>query len=663
MKRIYVSCSSGNDAWSGTLPAPNAEHSDGPLRSLTAAQTAVRMLKRDLTEPQPIEVILAGGCYPIEQTLRFSAEDSGYGFRAHFDGRTWPLTWRAADGETVTISGGRTITGWKPAKLNGRAVWRAELPWLDCESRFFRQLWINGTRRPRAALPKKGTFRVAASPDASFADGEAYRRGSQSFGFQPGDLSGKWSNIPAIDVQFRGLWLNPRVRLLTIDDATSSVRLDRYTQLRLANAPGDGLDYVVENVLEALTVPGEWCLDPAARCVWYLPHTDEKPEAIEAIAGGIERLIEMQDVKFLRFENLIFAHAEWSPDLTEAVGDQPASQAAAKVPGAVRVGSGCEGVTFEKCCIEHVSCYGLECTDGAAEVSFRNGAIHDLGAGGVKIWHGCRRCVIEHAEICDGGHIWLAAVGVLIGRASGNTVAHCHIHDFYYTGISVGWNWGYAESDAYGNAIEWNHIHDLGKGLLSDMGGVYLLGNAAGTRVRHNRIHDIRSLRYGGWAMYPDEGSSDLLIENNLCYNTDREVFHQHYGRNNRIRNNIFAYGGDAVLAYTRMEEHVGLIFEHNIIVARGTPIVKRVDDVRWRADRTRFDRNLYWCEDGEVRFAGEKQSASLNFAAWQQHTGDHGGRVADPGFVAPQQGDFHLRPDSPALEVGFVPFACGPED
>jgi hypothetical protein len=53
---------------------------------------------------------------------------------------------------------------------------------------------------------------------------------------------------------------------------------------------------------------------------------------------------------------------------------------------------------------------------------------------------------------------------------------------------------------------------------------------------------------------------------------------------------------------------------------------------------------------------------ATLDFAAWQRHAGDGAGRVADPLFVDPQHGDFRLRPDSPALQTGFVPFACGPE-
>jgi len=600
MKRLYVSGVAGNDAWSGTLEAPNAAGVDGPLRTLAAAQLAVRRVKRDLTAPETIEVVLAGGDYPLTAPWQFTSADSGFGRASNSHARTWPVTWRGAAGETVTVSGGRVIDGWEPDVINGREAWRADIPWVDPAAPAIRQLWIDGRRRPRARLPKAGTYRVAEAPDANYVGthSQTMRRGTREFVFNPGDLSAAWANLDHVDIQFRGWWMSPRAYLLGIDEDTSTATLDRDTALRLAYAPGDGLDYIVENVLEGLTEPGEWWIDPVARRLWVLPLPGEQPDAVRAVIAGLDCLLDIKGASWLRFEHIAFAHAEWNPPPTESVAEQSSTTA----PGAVRIGGGSEGIAFDDCRIEHVGGYGLECRDGVTDMGFRNGVIRDVGAGGVKFWHDCRRCVLDHSEIADGGHLWMSGAGVLIGKASGNAVTGCHIHDFYYTAISVGWTWGYAESDAYGNVIEWNHIHTIGKGLLSDMGGIYLLGNAMGTRVRHNHIHDIRSLRYGGWAIYPDEGSSDLLIENNLCYRTDRELFHQHYGRNNVVRNNIFAYGGEAVMAYSRMEDHLGLIVERNILLARGTPVIKAVSRERWRPDQVRFDRNLYWSEDGPFR-------------------------------------------------------------
>jgi hypothetical protein len=40
----YYVATDGNDAWSGRLPAPNANKSDGPLATLGRAKEAVRQL-------------------------------------------------------------------------------------------------------------------------------------------------------------------------------------------------------------------------------------------------------------------------------------------------------------------------------------------------------------------------------------------------------------------------------------------------------------------------------------------------------------------------------------------------------------------------------------------------------------------------------------------
>ena len=55
----------GNDAWSGTLAAPNVDHSDGPFASLARAQTAVRGLG---SPARTVTVLVRGGTYYLAQS-------------------------------------------------------------------------------------------------------------------------------------------------------------------------------------------------------------------------------------------------------------------------------------------------------------------------------------------------------------------------------------------------------------------------------------------------------------------------------------------------------------------------------------------------------------------------------------------------------------------
>jgi len=70
-----------------------------------------------------------------------------------------------------------------------------------------------------------------------------------------------------------------------------------------------------------------------------------------------------------------------------------------------------------------------------------------------------------------------------------------------------------------------------------------------------------------------------------------------------------------------------------------------------WDRDEHRFDDNLYYQADGRpVHFGG------LTFAQWQALGQDRHSLIADPRFVDPADGNFSLKPGSPAFKIGFKP-------
>ena len=86
------------------------------------------------------------------------------------------------------------------------------------------------------------------------------------------------------------------------------------------------------------------------------------------------------------------------------------------------------------------------------------------------------------------------------------------------------------------------------------------------------------------------------------------------------------------------------------------------------------IDYNLFWSDLGEFRSCitpgdrGERQGNGtqtnvLTLEEWQAHGYDVHSVFADPLFVDEANGDYRLKPESPALELGFESFSldgCG---
>jgi hypothetical protein len=300
--------------------------------------------------------------------------------------------------------------------------------------------------------------------------------------------------------------------------------------------------------------------------------------------------------------------------------------------------------------------YGVELSEGCRENRIVGNEFSHLAAGGVRLSGGAAtsqaalrtgKNVIADNHLHHLGTVFPAGVGILSQHANDNRIVHNHIHDLYYTGISVGWVWGYGPSVSAGNLVEGNLIHDVGRKVLSDMGGIYLLGVSPGTIVRGNVIRDVESFGYGGWGIYTDEGSTGVTVEKNLVYRTKSGGFHQHYGKENVIRNNIFALAREGQLMRTRAEPHRSFMFERNIVYAKDTPLFAK----NWTGDKFVLDHNLYWDASGKV-----PAFPAGTLKDWQARGHDTNSLVADPLFVDPEKGDFRLKDGSPANKIDFKP-------
>ena len=304
----------------------------------------------------------------------------------------------------------------------------------------------------------------------------------------------------------------------------------------------------------------------------------EDPASVQVIAPRLRQLLQIDgkpeegtSVEWINFKGLSFQHSDWF-----IAEKGPADGQAAHFLSAAVLAHGAKHCTFERCEIVHIGEYAIWLARGCTDNRVAQCHFHDLAGGGIKIGEtaspktealAAERNTVHNCFIHDTGHMFHAGIGVWIGRSSHNTVTHNEVCDLDYTGVSVGWSWGYAPSSANHNVVEYNHIHHIGRTVLGDMGGIYTLGDSPGTRLRHNVIHDVYSPGIGGGAgIYPDEGSTSLLIENNLVYNTERGCFSQHYGRENMVRNNIFAFSRTGEIARYREEEHLSFFFEQNIV-------------------------------------------------------------------------------------------------
>lgn len=623
---------------------------------------ASEVLENARKAEKPVTIHVTAGSHFITEPIVLGPQDSG-------------ISWIGEDG--AVISGGKKITGWTKQP---DGLWKAEIPEVREGKWYFQQLWIDGRRATRARTPNKGFLRMedrATSVIFPFKEGGpstdaakweqllkfiAFTTSSETTA-----LLGKITpaELPDAEIIIPHTWDVHHYHVKEINPTANAVLMHGPAMRELLTNEPDGR-FHIENYRAALDEPGEWFVSRNGE-IFYSPLPGEDLSKAEVIAPVAEKLLVIDGAKDISFKNIAFEHQQWT--LPEKGYGDP--QAAHMMGAAIEIDRS-ENIRFDQCEISHTGGYALWFRHDVTDSGVTNSHIHDLGAGGVRIGPTSQPgstkttsfITVDNNIIQHAGRIFPDAIGVFLGNASDCAVTHNDIGDLYYTGISAGWHWGYGETVSHRNRYENNRIHHIGWGYTSDMGGFYNLGTSLGTVVRGNHVFNISSYRYGGWGLYTDEGSTGLLFENNLVHDTRESGFHQHYGYYNTVRNNIFAFGKNAQIQRSRPEKRTSFLYENNIIVwnpesaklLHGTKY--NWDDVK---DRGHGDpkiayvmrKNLYWPTGGKMPSVVD----DWTFQDWQKQGRDGGSIVADPLFEDLAKRDFRLKPESPALKLGFKPW------
>jgi len=573
------------------------------------------------------EVVLRlhGGTYALAEPLVLTAEDSG-------------LSITAFNHETPVISGRSIIRGWKQSRRNPN-IWETEIPEARSGNWVFHQLFVNGRRKERTRLPSAGFYEIAGAVEGHPTELQ----------YTAGQINPEWAKPGDVELVAYEAWAQSRNQIREVLPSN----IVSLAGKALPNPVEPRCRFYIENAPVPIQ-PGQWHLDAHSGVLSYWPDAGEDMYSATVAAPRLYDLVRIkgsadQPASDISFNGITFADADWRME----GGSDLDLQAAVETPAAV-IGEFASDCTFARCTFKRLGGYALELDRGCVHDRIIGNEMCDLGAGGVRVGESdlagaatdlCGGHMISDNHIHDIGLVNAPAVGIFVLLSGGNQIGHNEVDHTFYTAISVGWSWGYQNTPCEDNIIEYNHLHDIGQGMLSDMGGIYTLGVQPGTIVRNNLIHDVNIFGYGGWGLYTDEGSSAILMESNIVYHCQSAGFHQHYGEDNIIRNNIFAFNKEAQLAHTRVEKHVSFIFTNNIVYF-GTG---QLFAGRWQNDQV-IDHNFYF----DTRSRKGRDPTRETLRRWQASGHDINSQFIDPLFKAPGEYNFRLLPDSPALRAGF---------
>lgn len=650
---------------SGSDEADGSEAS--PLKTIGAAK-ALAAKKRADGVSEHINVWVGGGRYRFDSPLEFGPSDAQ------------DVSYIAREGDNAVFDGSVLLTGWESDSINGIDCLSAAVP----EGISFSTVIGGGVTLPQTRYPESGYFFIKETDHsgALFTDENSpwkdWSYGDLEIAPDDSQKIREFKNPGDVSLRLLHYWCGEISYIGGYDGARNRMKLT----VPLSMKAEKGQKYYYENVAEVCDRPGEWYFDRAEGRIFYIPREGENAGNLELCAAVTDRLIKIDGCDGITFEGIEFANTNSAypePEkgnwLTEYGMRFP--QAEYDCGGSVEI-TNSEGIAINYCSFKNIGIAGVKFNRLVKNSRVVGCDFKNTGAGAVFI-HGYNSDkdpeITENITVKDNlidgyGRYFYSACGVLLTHARNCEISNNEIRNGYYTAISVGWLWGYNYSVTGGIKIKDNLICDIGQGWLSDMGGIYTLGNQPGTVISGNVIRNVAADTheggYGGWGIYLDEGSQNIVAEKNLVFDCGSQGFHQHYGENNLIRNNIFALNregqlrssfahGDRQTGYADERTHNEFSLESNITLSDDTAIFSLIEN----HDFTDKNNIYYDLKNGKNAFSDTNEgNKPLNrvYSGGMKLLGLGNGAVyEDPGFKDPENFDFTLPDNSEALaKIGF---------
>jgi hypothetical protein len=664
-----------------------------PFKTIAGARDKVRQYIRTKGD-EDINVWLAGGEYRLSGTLVFGLEDGAK--NGHF------ITYAALPGEKPVISSDVTVTGWKKLsripnglhKMFRDKIWVAKIP---DDIKPFNTLYDSRQALPRARSKGFSHLRKADSKEEGLYNSIPFNKDLIKEMFNPANT--EIVVIPGY------AWVINILPVKSVDYSNGMVSLGAHSTYPLFETRhySKTESIWVENTFAGLDEPGEWVFDQDQHLLYYWPLNSKKPG--DDIV--IPRLVEMIRVEGkidynspndipvngLHFKGITFTHGNrFESSGQTGWGLQHDWEKFDASTALIRF-RGTENCIVESCTFKNSGGTAIRFDLFSQNNKVIDNDIYELGGAGI-LFAGYgpgtkdvnKNNIISNNYIHHIGRLWTHSLGIWLWQSGYNLVSHNTIHDVPYSAIAVTgriiWDkdgsgecsktvrWKevgkftgdeqWVERERFihsrNNILENNDLHHV-MTVMNDGNGIYISGAGKGNVVRGNFIHDTPQ-QGGGGALRCDDDQNDVLLENNIIFHFNLLGIGLWSKGCNHFINNIVACPPDRVrlgmLTFEIRDKSklcAGSVLRHNIYYAtkENQPFIS-LPGMDNMIESINTDENLYYN-------SSDPKAADGYFQIARKYGNEAKSIQADPLFKDPENGDFTLMPDSPAISMGFIPF------